>query len=205
MCSAGNGRRELIVVPLSRRMCFESMNTRAAIYDQIVHTKLEEELLVLKRKGARTISAAVVNAGVLGSPEGTPVSPSKAHRMSANAPAFSADEWQWLPVLAVVRGNSNTLQLHQLSAEYEDVREEYLHALSVHKAGGNNYSKVRARIACCVSCCVSGCAWGSQVQELKDACDAALTGCVRVEFPLPHNRTALTTPNMDKFPRAGPL
>lgn len=107
------------------RMCYDSMNIRAALYNHVTQSKIEDEVLVLMKKRSKLSKSAVnVNIGL-------------------TADGVDGELWHWVPVVAVIRSNSSMLQLYQVTAEYEDAREAYIQALILSNNGTGQYERVK--------------------------------------------------------------
>lgn len=184
-------------------MCYDSMNARAGLYDTIMRTRLEDELLVLTKKRVSGFELAHMNSA------GT-----------------QDEEWCWRPVLATLHSNSCRLVLRSVTPQWEDAREEYIAAQYLHKANSvGTYEAVRGGCGlrggggllclciCCEVCgervrahvCICVCVGGIQVTEAKAALDEELSRCPRLEYPLIDSLTSITAPGCDSFPFAGPL
>ena len=110
-------------------MCFDSMRTRADVYDRIMRRKLDSELLVL------------VNSSM-------PRFTIDALRVPAHYTTMHASLWTWKPVCVLNKGGSSDLRITSPSAAYEDTREEYLYASFAHRAGYGDYTLVRCSVLC---------------------------------------------------------
>jgi hypothetical protein len=110
-------------------MCFDSMAQRATMYDHIMKTRLDDEVLVLCRRKDKVLCEASMRVGW----DVVPLS----------------SDWHWKPVLLTIKSGECMLRLTETSPEYDDAREEYIRALLQFHAKTGTYDAVGMKKATC--------------------------------------------------------
>lgn len=119
------------------------MSSRAAIYDRVMNRSLENELLILMKRGAAFDLDAL-----------------RVPKAQEEAPVSDVDDdstlepngWVWRSVLVNLRSNSTELRIHAISAGYEDTKEAWIQAGLDYKAGIGAYETVTAPATIVVVC-----------------------------------------------------